>query len=443
MKGLAALVLLAGVAVSAQSETNRPSLPVYGEADCIRIALERSSEARLARLEKETADAYSDQAWSELFPHFSARAGYTRLDSVDSFSFGGTEMDIGTPDAWEIGAGVDQLVYSGGRVKAGLRAAGKYEQYSSLLEAERRNRLVRDVRSAFYDLLLARESVVVRDAAVRQLEDVLADSERRREHGAASEFDVLQAGVKLGNERPEAIRARNAQELAKLELARRMGLDRSDGFEVSGGLSELGGGRDSESLLKDALERRPMIRAQDVLTALRAEEVRVARSGVLPELRGFFDWRHSNSSMPSFGDKWESRWTAGLALDWKLWDGGMTSGKIREKKIALERAETEREEMRRSVVMELRAAVLDYDRSLLVVNAARGNVELAARAVDIARERFRNGMTTFLNFSEASVGYRVARLQYLSAVCDLAKASAAIEYACGSGSADYAGKEIQ
>jgi outer membrane protein TolC len=61
----------------------------------------------------------------------------------------------------------------------------------------------------------------------------------------------------------------------------------------------------------------------------------------------------------------------------------------------------------------------------------RDNVGLASKALEIARERHRSGLATYLEFTDANVALNRARLSYLGAIHDHASAVARLEYVCG------------
>ena len=71
-----------------------------------------------------------------------------------------------------------------------------------------------------FNALLAQEMENIANAAVVQAEAFLRDEELRRRAGTSSDLDVLRAEVALENLRPQLISARNAAELAKLDLKR-------------------------------------------------------------------------------------------------------------------------------------------------------------------------------------------------------------------------------
>ena len=103
-----------------------------------------------------------------------------------------------------------QSIYEGGRINSALRSA-KLTQEQALLQYQA---VVADtllaVRINYYDILLAAQQIVVREASVNLLQRELDDQQRRFDAGTVPRFNVLRAEVAVANARPQLIRARNA-----------------------------------------------------------------------------------------------------------------------------------------------------------------------------------------------------------------------------------------
>ena len=416
-----------GGAGPASSATNRLTLE-----ECLCLARESSETAMRAALDVSIADERYRQARSEVFPHLSVSATYTRLDELQEVDLGDGPLELGTLDNYAVEGRIEQLLFSGGRVRAALGAAQSLRGYSDATRAETDLRLVRNVRFAFIDILLAKEVIDVRKASVAQLESAARQTEQRRSSGEASEFDVLTARVRLGNERPELLRSRNTCRLALEDFRRLVGLDDETPFLLDGVLACRPVRVDPAVLRDEAMSRRGAVRALSKLVDLRDRDARAARSGTLPDVRAIMTYNGGNSyGFVSFDDEWEWHWTGVLALRWTLWDGGLTRGAARAKRFEYRKAQGELAEMRRLVKLEVRAACLEVDRAAESVEAGRGNVSLAEKALAIAGTRHQSGLTTYLEFSAANVALRSARLAHLTALRDHMKAIASLEYACG------------
>ena len=424
MRGGVLFLLMISVAASAAAES------VYTLDQCIRFGLEQSTSARRARLEEDIAHTQIGQAGSLALPHVTLGAGYTRLDEVQTIQFGDESIPMGTEDNVEATAGVSQLLYSGGQVGAAWRAAGLLRDAADVARRATEAALVRDIEVQFYGLLLAGEAVGVQEASVEQLRAYAAQVEERRRHGAASEFDELTAKVRLANELPKQIAARNRLELARAAFVRL--LNHPGGLVVTGSLERATVELGQEEMEALALARRAEIHGSDIRLGLGLEAIASARSEGRPKLRAFFNYHGANAyQFVSFDDDWQWHWNAGLTLDWDVWDGDLTRQTVRQKKFEYEQLIASDEEVREVVKLEARQAYLELVHAREALEASGESEALALRALEIARTRHASGLSTYLEFTDANLALSTARLARLQARHDHAVAVAQAHYVCG------------
>ena len=112
-------------------------------------------------------------------------------NAVDSPS--GTNFTFGTSKNWTTEIRLVQSIYEGGRINSALRSA-KLTKEQALLQYQA---VVADtllaVRTNYYDILLAGQQIVVREASVNLLQRELEDQKRRFDAGTVPRFNVLRS----------------------------------------------------------------------------------------------------------------------------------------------------------------------------------------------------------------------------------------------------------
>jgi outer membrane protein TolC len=323
------------------------------------------------------------------------------------------------------------LIYSGGKVRGALQAAGLARDYAQSVLADVEGRVVSDIRKGFYDILLAGAVLSVRQESERILAAMLARAEEKRAKGAASDFESLTARVRLANAKPGLIEAQNGLELATENLRRLLNLDDSP-FEIDGGLAVIPVASSLEELQTTAIEKRPVLQALEGMVRLREKEAAVSRGDGLPSLRLRAGYTGSDSYGygPSQGD-WEWHWNAGAVLTWNIWDGDRTRSRTASVLLEVEKAKTTLEDFRSTVRLEVRKAFLEMRRAELMVKAAEEAVGLAERALEIAKTRYDAGMSTQIEYSEANLNLSEARLARCSAMHSQMSSVTDLRRACG------------
>ena len=102
------------------------------------------------------------------------------------------------------------------------------------------DQLIATVKTQFYQIVVNRELVKVNEQSVQLLNAQLKDQQNRFEAGTVPRFNVLQAEVALYNQLPLLITAQNNLRIAKITLAKTLGLDFQPGRGESPPLEVVG-----------------------------------------------------------------------------------------------------------------------------------------------------------------------------------------------------------
>jgi outer membrane protein len=215
----------------------------------VELALAGSRDLQGARLELETARRQVREAWSSVFPQLDLNAVYTRNLSVPVSFLPGVFFPDADPDAlipvrfgadniWNMQLRAEQPLF---RATAfiGVGAAAQYAALQREMVRGRTQALVTRVRIAWYDVLLAEESVKLTENTVARIRKTLDETQKLERAGIASNYDVLRLEVELANVEPALRRARNAARAMRRALAVELSAPQLDSVEIAGGLSTM------------------------------------------------------------------------------------------------------------------------------------------------------------------------------------------------------------
>jgi len=435
MKRMPLLIMLASLAARpplAGAQGPVEAGKTYTLEECIAIGVERASSLLNAERDEKIAAARVRQTRAQIYPELSTEGSYTRRDELSSFDFGDTRVEVGELDNYSVSATLSQLLYSGGKARAGIRAARHYSEYASLGTEIARRQLILKIRESFYDLLLARERVSVETESVKQLESFASQAEQKFKSGTVSEFDWLTAQVRLANAKPALIRAQSDLAVARESFANLLKLESAD-FDLVGELPVEPVSATLEDLQQEGLDARVELLQAAKFVELLEEDARAARGDYYPTLRAKAMYTGDQPDPYSSGTEsgWGWHWTAMLTAEWSLFDGGLRRGVIVEKDLELLKARTDAQDIEENVLLEIRQAHLDMQHAAESLEGALENVDLARKALDIARTRYEQGLSTWLEFTESNLALTVAQLSLNTARRDHAGAVARLLYACG------------
>jgi len=349
----------------------------------------------------------------------------------------GSTISFGTDKNWTTEIRLVQSIYEGGRINSALRSA-KLTQEQALLQYQA---VVADtllaVRVNYYDILLAAQQIVVREASVNLLQRELDDQQRRFDAGTVPRFNVLRAEVAVANARPQLIRARNAERVAKNKLVDLLGynLPRSVGEDVPVQLTDKLDAApyeiDLSVAIGQALEKRPELGALRKAEALRAEGIVNASAGYKPSVQVFGGYGDRNSSFSSDLTTERHGWLAGAQLTWDVFDGLLTRGKVMEAKAVHSKSQTELADTTRRIELEVRTAYSDFIEAREVLESQKKVQEQAEESLRLAKARTDAGTGTQLDVLDAETALTEARTTQSLALRDYAVAVARLERAMG------------
>ncbi|MCM1151569.1 MAG: TolC family protein [Alistipes sp.] len=399
-------------------------------AGAIDLALSENPTVRVAELEVQRYDYVKRQSWGNLLPQLSASGSYQR-------SIVKSEMRGG------ISFGADNTFAVQGDLTLPLFAPQVYRtmklndaQMAAAVEAARSSRitLVAEVKKAFYNILLAEQSLAVLLESQATVQRTVDDTELQYRHGLASEYDLLTAQVQLSNLQPTIIQTQTSIRLARLLLKMYLSIPEEVDIEVEGRLDAL---RDevltgTDGLTTDISENSDL-RTLDLQKELLQRQLRVANAGRLPSLGAFGSATYTGNDMEPFmgiggGDASKFFWThpitVGVQLSVPIFAGLTKMNKSREIKNQISQLSLQRSYAERQIGVQVQSALNDLLTAREKMFAQERTVEQARKAYSISDTRYRAGAGTILELNSAQLSQTQAQLNFSQAIYDYLSARA-------------------
>jgi outer membrane protein TolC len=406
LPGLLALSLLCSLAAGAAEPWTLERALDY--------ALAHNPDARLAQQRIMAAQAGLEQADSAFWPHLQFQSSYTRTDNpmmvfgsiLNQRAYNSSLNFNNVPDVDDLNVRglVTVPLYAGGKIMAGREAAKANTEAAKQTSAAVRNELGFEVVRAFQTILKTRQFIHATEAAVTAFEGNQTAAKKRLDGGTLLKSDELDIEVRLTQAREDLVRARNANTLAILTLRNLLGIESEDFsvVEVAPVATVPIGG--------DFLHRPELTAASERERAARAE-IKGAKSGYQPRVSAFGSLDHDYGWVTG-GDG--NSYSAGVMLQWDLWDGFSSRAKTREAKANLESASEEKRKLRLALDFEVEQARLNLKAANERLAVTEKSVEQAEESAKLTRNRFEQGMaisTQLIDAESALVAARVRRAE--------------------------------
>ena len=401
----------------------------------LEIALSENPTVRVAEMEVARYDYVKRQTWGSLLPQLSASGSYTR-------SIVKSEMRGG------ISFGADNTFAVQGDLTLPLFAPAVYRtlkmndtQRAAAVEAARSSRidLAAEVRKAFYNILLAEQSLAVLHESEATVRRTVEDTQLQYDHGLASEYDLLTAEVQLSNLRPAILQTETSIRLAKLLLKMYLSIPEEVEIEAAGELDALRGEvlAGTDGLTSDLGENSDL-RQLELQEEMLRLQLRAENAGRLPTLGAFgnftltgnnmgtvkFDMASGGMSSIKDGYFWQHPLYAGVRLSVPLFAGLVKANRARELRNQIAQIALQRDYARQQLDVQLRSALNDLMTARETMFAQEKTVAQARKAYRISDTRYRAGAGTILELNSAQLAQTQAQLNYSQAIYDYLSAKA-------------------
>ena len=319
-----------------------------------------------------------------------------------------------------------QALFTWGQVGAAIRAAKEGKGFAAEQLRQYRQTVQKEVTVAFYDILLARELLELANQNLRQKEKHLDESRKKFASGVATDYDVLAAEVAMKNAKPDKIRTENLLKTTKERLRFLLVMEK-ESVDAEGKLDIFIKQPPSfEEALSIANANRPDLKSFDNRISMSKELVKVANSLDKPRLdmRGQYGWAYMAPSniRPVEGQLW----SLGVQLNFPIFDGLRTRGKVAQSKSDVRSLEIEKGKMIDTISLQIRDATNSVVEAEEIVKALGDNVKQAERLLSMAEKGFSLGVKTRLEVDDAEINLlqakgnlSKAKRDYLSAYTNL------------------------
>ncbi|TYP00006.1 outer membrane protein TolC [Geothermobacter ehrlichii] len=416
-------------------------LPVRGRAEAparldidqaVSIALSSHERIEQAKERLAAARAEARAAKAERLFRIDAAYSYDRLDERPFERFNGLSFTVNDEDLVHYQLSLTQPLFTGFALSARQKLAAIGADLAAWdLEAARR-KLAFDVRAAAIELLLARADRRLAAEQRQQFDRHLQDARALNAQGMIAGNDVLKAEVALAAAEQQLATAESRVLVARSRLNLLLGRPRQAAIDLIEPSLPAGDG-ELDSLIDEALAKRPELHAATLALEAARQKLRLAGSAFYPELAlvaGYWrDGDNLNASRNIYRNNENS--AIGLRLQWNLFAGGADRARLN--------AERHRLQEKRQALKELRDMIgLQVEQALRRLQTARQNRETAEKALQQAREnhrmsvlQFRENLISISDLIEARTTLTRAESNLQAARYGQLLAAAQLDYALG------------
>lgn len=328
------------------------------------------------------------------------------------------------------GIDVSTMIFDGSFFVA-LKAARAYRQYTLREYATKQRDVENSVTEAYLPVLLVQENIELLEKNIKNLEQLLFETRELYKAGFAEQLDIDRQELSLSNLRIERENLVRQKEVSLTNLKYTIGFPIDQPLVVSDNLDAMA--TEAEALLSEEASpsARPEVALIDQAIRMNELNVKLNKAGYLPSLNAFGAVQQQYQGDDFETGFWAPSAYVGLNMSVPIFDGLNKKAKIQRANLELEKARLQREDLVRGISLEVANAQTNFRNASTRLQSQQKNLDLAERIYQTAQVKYREGVGSSLEVTQAEQGLYTTQSNYMQALYDVLQSKARLEMALG------------
>jgi outer membrane protein len=424
------LLFCSGVASSQEVSLPQPGKPLSLN-DCVALALRFNPALRSNQALIEAQKARVEQALAAYYPQINFNTSYnwntfnyvSLGGAVRSYTYNWTFLDV-----FSMGPNLNQLIYDFGRTSNTVKINRENVKANEQDLVTTKQTVILNVQQAYFGVLQTQRLVEVAKDVVSQTKQHLDQAQGFYQAGTRPKIDVTKAEVDMANAQLALIQANNNYDVARVTLNNAIGFTQSLTFPVEDILGFTPREYQLEDIVKTAYGQRPEI--EQIKAKQRSQEaaIKLAQSSYYPILSGNAQYIWRGYHMPN-DMTWDMFFGATLSIP--IFSGFSSPNQVSEQRANMKNLVSQEEALKLNIRLEAEQAYLSQKQATEQIRVTEKAVGQAQENYDLASGRYKVGVGSPLEITDAEVQLANAKANYIQALYNYKVAEAKIERATG------------
>lgn len=325
------------------------------------------------------------------------------------------QLTIGAPYSLLGSVNAEQLLFDGSYIVAVM--AGQVLQESAKNDLSRsRAEIKEQVAKAYHLVLISENTLDIIEENLKFLNQSLTETSKLFESGFVDKQDVDQLELLVSNLLNNRVYAENQKEIARMLLKVTLGMPLTEDVELTDDVSSLMIFTESgDNLLIERFELQNNLDYQGILIAERGTflNLRNEQWQIAPKLKAFYNLNYNinnintNVFQGNEMERLDIRWQAlGVRASIPIFTGGSRVARIQQTQIDLDQVMVSKRQLEDNLKLQHTQAKAEYEYALNSYMTQRRNVEIAKKIRDRTMTKYKNGLSTSLELTQAENQYQ-------------------------------------
>jgi len=414
--------------------------------EALTMARQGNKALQVQILEEKNATEQIQESKSRLLPDISAGVAYSYyFDRQNIFlpgSFAGTnkavqEVAVGGKNIFNGLVSLYQPVMDLGAHR--LTKASKINEKIQMEKTEDvKSRVALGVSVRYLGILMMKRQLSLLQQSQQRNMKALIDSRALLAQGKGLKSDTLRSFIAVENLRSSVSYLKNSIEVAGMELKRLIGMQDAAELELSDELeTDVNANRREfvsfNEALKTAENNRNDLNVQKLVIALQQQKLFATKAELLPKISVVGQYQvQAQADHLKFNDyAWPRTSFLGLQVSVPIFNGGRSKSRITQAKIVAQQEQARLNDLKDEIRTTLASVISKWKEASSQLDIQSTTVQSAELNHQMTDDRFRNGLGSRLELTDAELALTQAKINYLQAVYNLRLLYTELQHALG------------
>jgi outer membrane protein len=391
------------------------------------LALRNHPQVNAALLTSQAANEVPAEYNAAKFPTFSASVTGAGAGDNSRIAAGGLNNPIILSRA-ATGFGVNQLLLDFGRTDSLVESARLHARSMDEVVDATRIQVLLQVDRAYFQALRAQATVRVAEQTVDSRQLIVDQVEALQNSGLKSGLDVSFASYNLSEAKLLLARSQNDLQAAFADLSAAIGSREEQQFDLADEDLPAGPLPDKGAMIGEALLKRPDLSALQFDRDAARQFLKAEKALKMPSISAVW----SAGYAPFHDSKLDSHYNAaGISVNIPIFNGRLFKAREAEAEFRERATEQTLRDLENRVVRDVRLAWFGADSARQRIGLAAQLLSRANEALSLAQERYRLGLSSIVELSQAQLNVTIAQLENTNAKYDYLLQRATLNYQSG------------
>lgn len=414
--------------------------------EALTMARQGNKTLQIQILEEKRATEQIRESKGRLLPDISAGVAYSYyFDRQNIFlpgSFAGTnkavqEVAVGGRNAFNGFVSLYQPV-----MDLGLHRLTEASRINEKIQTEKtedlKSRIALGVSTRYLGILMMKRQLTLLQQSYERNLRALKDSRALLAQGKGLKADTLRSYIAVENIRSSVSYLKNNIEVSGMELKRLIGLEDTRELELTDQLeSEIKTDRTDFLNVSEALEiaeiNRNDLSVQELIIAMQQQKLYTIKAELLPKIAliGQYQIQAQADNLKFNNYAWPRTSFLGLQISVPIFNGGQSKSRINQARILTQQEQVRLNDLKDEIKTTLASIISKWKEATSQLEIQVTTVQSAELNHQMTEDRFKNGLGSRLELTDAELALTQAKINYLQAVYNLRILHTELQHALG------------